>query len=78
MKTLQIKYCYTEEDANQFLKKFDLGNDVVYPRLQSIQYCNKVNGDAVDLAEATVDGITGHGFVNSDIIAIIQYVDEVQ
>lgn len=74
MKRLQIKYCYSEEEANEFLKTLTV-DDLKYPRLHSIQYCAKVSGDGVETEKANEDGITAQAQVNSDIIAVVQYFD---
>ena len=80
MKVLQIKYCYTEDEANEFLKTLYVDNwekgELAYPRLFNIQYCAKVQGDGVETAEADENGVTATAQVNSDIIAIVQYFIE--
>lgn len=76
-KVLQIKYCYSEEEANEFLKTLTVDN-LEFPRLHSIQYCSKVSGDGIETAEANAEGITAQAQVNSDIIAVVQYFVEVK
>ena len=80
MKILQIKYCYTEDEANEFLKTLYVDNwekgELAYPRLSNIQYCAKVQGDGVEKNFADENGVTATAQVNSDIIAIVQYFIE--
>lgn len=75
MKKLQIKYCYSEVEANEFLKTLNV-DELKYPRLHSVQYCAKVNGNGIETAEANAEGITAQAQVNSDIIAVVQYFIE--
>ena len=77
MKRLQIKYCYSEEEANEFLKTLTVDN-LEYPRLHAVQYCAKVSGDGIEKNYADDDGVTAKAQVNSDIIAIVQYFVEVE
>lgn len=77
MKRLQIKYCYSEEEVNEFLKTLAVDN-IGCPRLHTIQYCSKVSGDGVEKNYADNDGVTAKAQVNSDIIAIVQYFVEVE
>jgi hypothetical protein len=74
MKRFQIKYCYSEEEANEFLKTITV-DDLKYPRLHSDQYYPRVSGDGVETEKANEDGITAQAKVNSDLIAVIQYFD---
>ena len=77
MKRLQIKYCYSEAEANEFLKTLSVDN-LGYPRLHTVQYCARVSGDGIETAEANAEGITAQAQVNSDIIAVVQYFVEVE
>ena len=77
MKRLQIKYCYSEEEANEFLKTLTI-DSIDYPKLHSIQYCAKVSGDGVEKNYADDNGVTAKAQVNSDVIAIVQYFVEVE
>ncbi len=81
MRKLQIKYCYTEDEANDFLRTLSLdavNGRAVYPALSGIQYCAKVQGDGYENINAEPDtGITAKAKVESEIIAIIQYFIEV-
>lgn len=74
MKKLKIKYCYSEEETNQFLERLFL--DELYPRLHSIQYMARVQGDGVEKNYADDNGVTATAQVNSDIIAVVQYFVE--
>ena len=83
MRKLQIKYCYTEDEANNFLRALSLSlgevnGKVAYPVLNGIQYCAKVQGDGYENINAEPDtGITAKAKVESEVIAIIQYFIEV-
>ncbi len=77
MKRLQIKYCYSEAETNEFLKTLSVDN-LEYPRLHTVQYCARVSGDGIETAEANAEGITAQAQVNSDIIAVVQYFVEVE
>ena len=37
MRKLKVKYCYSEEETNEFLKTLNIDKSD-YPKLQSIQY----------------------------------------
>lgn len=77
MARLQVKYCYSEEETNDFLKTLTVGG-VDYPRLHNIQYCAKVQGDGVETEKADANGVTAQAKVNSDVIAIVQYFVEIE
>ena len=84
MRKLQIKYCYTEEETNNFLRTLSIGlsgevnGKTVSPTLQGIQYCAKVQGDGYESQYAEDDtGITAKAKVESEVIAIVQYFIEV-
>jgi hypothetical protein len=73
-KILQIKYCYTEQETNEFLKSLDL-----YKEGTSLEIC-----DAQGYFKKYLSGITyfprvqGEGdadksSVSSDILAVVQY-----
>lgn len=57
---LQVKYCYSEDEVNKFLMKL---STTEYPKVQSIQYCGKVQGEGTDQSVS----------VGSDVVAIVQY-----
>ena len=73
-KTLQVKYCYTEEELNEFLKTLTV-NSVKLPSLHSIQYCARVSGG--DNVSFSPDGekevLTS---IKSEVIAVVQYFVE--
>jgi len=81
VRKLQIKYCYTEDEANDFLRTLSIdavNGRAVYPVLSAIQYCAKVQGDGYENINAEPDtGITAKAKVESELIAIIQYFIEV-
>ena len=82
MKILQIKYCYSEQEANDFLKTLHVDNwekgELAYPRLANVNYMARVQGDGVEKNYADNEGVTAKAQVNSDIIAIVQYFIEVE
>lgn len=65
MKRLQIKYCYTEEETNEFLKTLPCVADGEYNKnkLYSIQFINKVEGNGTETSCK----------VGTDVIAIVEY-----
>lgn len=72
MTRLQIKYCNTEEEANEFLKTLSVSvgptsSGFGSNKLHTIQYCAGVHGNS------TNDDIS----INSGITAIIQFFVEV-
>ena len=67
MKALQVKYCYSEEEANEFLKTLSV-DGLTCPRLHAIQYCPKAS------VSGNNDSIEGQ----CNVVAIIQYFVEVK
>ena len=59
---VQVKYCYTEEELNEFLKTLHTEAGLK-PRLHSIQYCATVEGK----------GNNDSAEVGSSVVAIVQY-----
>ena len=76
MKKLQVKYCYSEEETNNFLLTLSVSN-LEYPCLHSIQYMAKMHGDGGQ--EYNADGeLRDKISIGSDVIAMIQYFVEVE
>ena len=67
MKALQVKYCYSEEEANEFLKTLS-EDGATCPRLHTIQYYPKAS------VSGNNDSIEGR----CNVVAIIQYSVEVK
>ena len=65
MKNLRVKYLGTEEELNKFLATLHVGGSG-YPRLHSISYLNKVQGEGTDTKMS----------IEADVIAIVQYFIE--
>lgn len=85
MVKLQIKYCYSEEELNNFLLGLNLDtrytnqNDIVFadcPRLQGIQYLPKVKGDAHEYYNEDGEKMC-KAEAGCDIVAIVSYFVEV-
>lgn len=68
MKYMQVKYCYSEEELNKFLKTFTIDTEGLRPHtnLHSIQYCAAVEGK----------GNNDSAEVGSSVVAIVQYYIE--
>lgn len=74
MKRLQVKYCPTEKELNDFLKTLNVsGLSTEYPYIHNIQYLPKVHGDGVETKEADEEGVTAKANVGCDIVAIVSY-----
>ena len=82
MKRLQIKYCYSEKETNEFLMTLACDNweegKIAYPRLANVQYMANVRGDGVQTEEANDNGVVANMTINNDIIAIVHYFIEVE
>ena len=76
MKKLQVKYCPTEKELNDFLKTLSV-TSLDYPYLHNIQYLPKVYGNGVETDEPNAEGVTAKADVGCDIIAIVSYFVEV-
>lgn len=64
----QVKYCYSEEELNEFLLTINMGKDWATPYLQNIQYMANMH---IKGKKDVVDGA-------SDVIAIVHYIIDVQ
>lgn len=79
MKRLQVKYCYSDKEANDFLKTLEIPTgekqsyDYYKKYLVNVQYMAKVHGDGIETESADKDGVTARVTVGNDVIAIIQY-----
>lgn len=61
---VQVKYCYTEEELNEFLKTLHTEAGLK-PRLHSIQYVSTVDGGGHDDTFSVVNSI----------VAVVQYFE---
>ena len=59
---IQVKYCYSEEELNSFLKTLHTDASLA-PRLHNIQYMTNVNGQGDDSKVS----------ISNSVIAIVQY-----
>ncbi len=59
---IQVKYCYSEEELNEFLKTLHT-DAALAPRLHNIQYLPNVNGEGDDSKVS----------ISNSVIAIVQY-----
>ena len=75
MKRLQVKYCSTEKELNEFLKTLSI-TSMEYPYIHNIQYLPKVYGNGVETEKADENGVTAKADVGSDIMAIVSYFVE--
>ncbi len=73
---LQIKYCYGEKETNEFLSSLNLVKEC--PFLQSINYISEVRGTGTETEWADENGVTGNMDIGSKVIAVVQYVTEVE
>ena len=82
---LQVKYCYSEEELNNFLLTLNLDikykdtSDVVCadcPRLQGIQYLPKVKGTGGDYYNEDGEKMC-RAEAGCDIVAIVSYFAEI-
>ena len=83
-KVLQIKYCYSEQETNDFLRGLEIWREneshATYDKnmnfvkyLSGITYLPKVRGEGVEKNYADNEGVTAKATVNSEIIAVVQY-----
>ncbi len=70
MRRLQVKYCTSEKELNEFLTTLNVDSTSVFPRLHNINYIVKPEG------EGTVSGEEGSATVGAEVIAIVQYFVE--
>ena len=75
MKKLQVKYCPTENELNEFLKTLSV-TSLSCPYLHNIQYLPKVYGNGVETENADENGVTAKADVGCDIMAIVSYFVE--
>lgn len=75
---LQVKYCYSEQELNEFLatlqlplKSIDI--DVEKPTLYGIQYMANMRGNGVETAEPDENGVKAKVIVDNGVIAMVQY-----
>ena len=80
MKRLQIKYCYSEQEANEFLMTLACDNweegKIAYPRLANVQYMANMHGHGIETEDADEEGVKAKVTIGNDIIAIVQYFVE--
>ena len=62
---VQVKYCFSEEELNNFLKTLHVAGDLL-PRLHTIQYMANVRGDVQE----------DKGSISNSVIAMVQYFIE--
>ena len=68
---MQVKYCYSEESLNAFLKTLHTDASLS-PKLHSIQYMADVHGKGGQ--EYDSDGnLRDNMSISNDIVAIVQY-----
>lgn len=68
---LQVKYCYSEEEVNDFLKTLHTQASLT-PRLHNISYMADVHGKGGQ--EYDIDGnLRDKMSISNDIVAIVQY-----
>ena len=73
MTRLRVKYCYYEDELNDFLKTLEVDSPTTYPKLHLIHYLPHMRGDGYETAVADDSGITARATVDNDIIAVVQY-----
>lgn len=72
---VQVKYCYTEEELNEFLKTLNFSTlSDTSPTLFNIQYMANMHGDGVEKHYADNEGIIAKVTIGNDIIAMVQYI----
>ena len=78
---LQVKYCYSEEELNDFLSTLNVtvqddSGKLLYtpkcPRLQSIQYLPKVKGEQHEYINEDGEKMC-RGEAGCDIVAVVMY-----
>ena len=79
MKKLQVKYCYSETELNEFLLTLGVSGvetAIGRPMLHSVQYCPRQTGKSFDYY--TEDGQKSEISITGGVIAIVQYLIEVE